>query len=360
MTMRTVFALCLVGGGLACSSAKPKPGKTCELNSECSSPLKCGLGKCHQECANASDCSSPGSTCIRVKAPTSPGDGDSGTGGAGGTGTSDVGVGVCQLPEDKAECTLSSDCVDPHLFCAVDRRCRNQCNLDKDCFPGLVCADHACAVLADATPVGADGLRQLKNSVDAGTTPAGDAGVDADGAGGGEAGGDGASGNEGGDASGGSAPRLVMATAMPALVRQGLGDDTVTVTVKATGLMNAKAFSFEGPDATDGGVADAGSDGGSGAGSGLPRITARVVAAKSNDTTLVLPFSIPHGIPLGKKTLTFTSDGGPAHAINVLEASAITSGPDGTDGDADGGVPSDTGTNKKPFRTFKQAMAVAG
>jgi len=318
---------------LACSSKKPAPGKMCLLNSDCQSPLTCAIGKCHEQCAKAVDCPAP-ATCINVSVVEA------------------VTAGVCQLTVEEL-CTLPSDCPDP-LFCAVDRHCRNQCNKDKDCvFPGLVCADHACALPADVV-TGTDGMAHLKEAQEGGVTD--DAGTDAATGSGGSDGGAsdtaaGGSSGSGGSGSGGSggttdggppdagpadapadggdgpAPHAVAAVAQPALVRQGAGSGAVMITVTATaGLSHATGFSLGG-------------------------LTVRALAG-ATDTMLVLTVTVPHGMSLGKKTLMFTSDGGPAYATDVVEVSAITSGPSGMDTAA--------GTSAAPFRSLKQALAAAG
>jgi hypothetical protein len=116
----TVAALVLA----ACSShSTPPAGKTCHMNSECSSPLLCTYGYCHIACAEARDCLT-GELCVK---------------GAVGS--------VCQLPVE-SHCTYRSDCMAP-LACALDRQCRSQCRENVDCptssqrcvLPGGVCAE---------------------------------------------------------------------------------------------------------------------------------------------------------------------------------------------------------------------------
>jgi hypothetical protein len=299
----------------------------CVLNSDCQSPLACAIGKCHEQCAKASDCSS-GATCVNVS--VVPG----------------VTAGVCQLPAEEG-CVFASDCPDP-LVCALDRRCRNQCNEDKDCgFPGLRCADHACALPADVT-VGADGLVHLKNAD--GSAPAedgGDAGTATDGAandaadapasgdagdaslgsdaGAADAGSGAADGS--GDGSDGPPPFTVTAVAAPPVVRQGAGASAATITVTApSGLSHATGFSLGG-------------------------VGVRALAG-GTDSMLTLTVTVPHGAALGAKTLTFTSDGGQASVAGVIQVSAITSCPIGVD--------SDDGTFAAPYRSLKQALSVAG
>ncbi|HEX4403501.1 MAG TPA: DUF1565 domain-containing protein, partial [Polyangia bacterium] len=73
---------------------------------------------------------------------------------------------------------------------------------------------------------------------------------------------------------------------------------------------------------------------------------------QSTDTRLVLAVSVPHGVPLGAQTLTFSEASGNVSLPNVVEVDAITSGPAGAD--------TNRGTIDAPFRTLKSAVAAAG
>ncbi len=73
---------------------------------------------------------------------------------------------------------------------------------------------------------------------------------------------------------------------------------------------------------------------------------------QSTDTRLVLAVSVPHGVALGARTLTLSEASGALSIPNVVEVDAITSGPAGAD--------TNLGTSDAPFRTLKQAVAVAG
>jgi hypothetical protein len=73
---------------------------------------------------------------------------------------------------------------------------------------------------------------------------------------------------------------------------------------------------------------------------------------QSTDTRLVLGVSVPHGVALGARTLTFSDAGGAVSVPNVVEVGAITSGPAGSD--------TNLGTSAAPFRTVKRAVAAAG
>jgi hypothetical protein len=95
----------------------------CTLNSQCKNPLSCAFGRCHNTCVESRDCPSM-QRCVRAP-------------GAEGT--------VCQY---EPACKYKSDCLRP-LVCALDRQCRNECQVDLDCptktqkcvLPDRVCAE---------------------------------------------------------------------------------------------------------------------------------------------------------------------------------------------------------------------------
>jgi len=109
-------------GAPACKSSTTTAATTfCSLNSDCMNGLICALGKCRNQCANASDCPVEGSSCI-----------DDGRNP------------VCETATDKnTPCTKESDCPTP-LACASDYRCRNLCLSSDECnvlgITGRVCA----------------------------------------------------------------------------------------------------------------------------------------------------------------------------------------------------------------------------
>jgi hypothetical protein len=72
----------------------------------------------------------------------------------------------------------------------------------------------------------------------------------------------------------------------------------------------------------------------------------------STDKQLVLAVSVPHGAPLGKRTLTFSDTRGAVTLTDVVEVGAISSSPAGAD--------TDLGTTAAPFRTLGRAVKVAG
>ena len=73
---------------------------------------------------------------------------------------------------------------------------------------------------------------------------------------------------------------------------------------------------------------------------------------QSTDARLVLAVSVPHGIALGARTLTFSDAQGPVSVPDVVEVGAITSDPAGAD--------TNLGTAAAPFRTVKRAVEAAG
>jgi len=131
--LRLTLAVVLMGviGLLAanCSSDEPSGlGNGCQLNSDCSNPLLCTFGRCHQACAATRDCPE-GDICVR----------------GGGN------VNVCQLPDEQT-CTPSTSCAQP-LDCALDGICSYPCVADTSCLNGQICADSVCA---DPVRVGPD------------------------------------------------------------------------------------------------------------------------------------------------------------------------------------------------------------
>jgi hypothetical protein len=74
--------------------------------------------------------------------------------------------------------------------------------------------------------------------------------------------------------------------------------------------------------------------------------------AQSTDARLVLAVSVPHGVALGARTLTFSEASGPVSVPDVLQVGAITSAAAGAD--------TDLGTADAPFRTLKRAVEAAG
>jgi hypothetical protein len=73
---------------------------------------------------------------------------------------------------------------------------------------------------------------------------------------------------------------------------------------------------------------------------------------QSTDTRLVLAVSVPHGVALGARVLTFSDASGTVSVPDVVSVGAITSDPAGAD--------TNLGTADAPFRTLSRAVAVAG
>jgi hypothetical protein len=248
--------------------------------------------------------------------------------------------------------------------CGVDLQCRSQCQADVDCPKGQKCTSIT-KLCADPTvdKGNYDPLtNEFKNVIDAGST------VDV---GGGNTADAGAladapaavpdasqSGPEAGhpdvpavDAALADLPAIDHAVAVPdaagpdiplnfdapALladgivvtpspsVRQGQINITITITRAAGGLSSAGLFD-------------------------LGDLTARAQAG-GTDTSLVIKVSVPHGAPLGTRTLRVATSTGVITAPDVVTVTAITSGPTGADTNA--------GSAGSPFLTLKQALLVA-
>lgn len=105
-----VFAALLAIG---CQRPELLTGAECSLNSDCASPLICGLERCRRQCIDSRDCGA-GLRCLAI--------------GAMG--------GVCQLP-DEVSCSLTSQC--GALVCRFGT-CTTECAEDRDCAPGATCA----------------------------------------------------------------------------------------------------------------------------------------------------------------------------------------------------------------------------
>jgi len=110
------------------------------------------------------------------------------------------------------------------------------------------------------------------------------------------------------------------------MLRQGQADISLILTRAAGGLAGATAFDLGG--------------------------LVVVRQPQSTDARLVLTISVPHGVALGARSLTFSDASGAVSIPNVVEVDAITSAPAGTD--------TNLGTADAPFRTLQRAVAVAG
>ena len=338
------FAALLVPGLQGCGGssggAKQNATPVCVRPSDCTGALVCIQGYCVQQCVESKDCPS-GERCI--------------AGASASVGNS------CQPPE-KTSCSYNSQC-DP-LVCGVDLQCRSQCQADVDCPKGQKCTSVS-KLCADPTidknnydPV----TNEFKTTLDAGTTHDSsggnivDAGVVADGplvvpdssVSGPEVGRPDVAATEAApvDLAAADKPVVALDTAGPDVVfsfdaptlpvdgvvvtpgpsvRQGQIGVTITITRAAGGLANAGPFD-------------------------LGDLTVRAQTGGA-DTGLILKVSVPHGAPLGKRTLKVATSLGVITAPDVLEVTAITSGPTGADTNA--------GSAASPFLTLKQAILVA-
>ena len=107
-------------------------------------------------------------------------------------------------------------------------------------------------------------------------------------------------------------------------VRQG--EMGFSVTVSGTGLSNPTGFDFQG-------------------------IVVAQVEPGATDGSFTILCNVPHGEPLGLKSLTFTSSGGQLSSAGVTVVTAITSSVSGSD--------ANRGSTSAPFRTYKQAIGVS-
>jgi hypothetical protein len=327
------LTLVLLSAGCGGSSGN-KQTPRCALPSDCTGALTCIQGFCVSACVQSKDCPN-GERCIPA---------------AEGVGNS------CQPPE-RTTCSYTSQCTRP-LVCGLDQQCRAQCQSDIDCpsqqrctAVTKLCADPTIDKNYDpvtnefvATSV-PDGGTAVDGAV---VSPRYDASVGYDSSlaqpdapmGGADVANPGVDAgvvNPGMDASmpGTDAsasfdgpPVLadgVVVTPSPS-VRQGQINVTVTITRAAGGLASAAAFD----------MAD---------------LTVRAQAG-STDTSLVLKVSVPHGAPLGKRTLKIATAAGVITAADLVDVSAITSAPTGSD-------TLNAGSAASPFATLKQAILVA-
>jgi hypothetical protein len=348
-SLALVFVLAFTAGVLhGCGGSGAKATPKCTLNSTCAGNLVCALGFCVNACNDngSKDCN--GGLCVK----------------------SDQGN-VCRAPEVAKKCALNSECASP-LVCGKDLTCRTECMADVDCplgdkpmgTPGRqvctvsgTCADPA----VDKTYDPATNDFKAPTTGTAGSTGSGGALGGAGGGAGGSTGqagaGGGAAGASGGSTGtagsnpdgggagmgaagsmtdgGGMNPEVAVMTdgtmVMPSSkLRQGQQSTlslTVTVTRTMGGLGNAMVVGDNG---------------------GL-KVT---VDASSTAMSLVLKVAAPHATPLGKKTITVSTASGTVTLTDVVEVTAITAAPTGADSP-------NTGASDSPFRSLKNAIAVA-
>jgi len=144
----------------ACGGSSPTVTgpQTCSLNSDCTSPLICAIGRCRQQCQTDADCGGGGATCVFGVV----------------NGAKQF---VCQAAvQANAPCSVPTDCTAP-MACASDYRCRDLCKTDADCNaePGVsnaVCAQDAQGVDYCASPAQVT-VNAMGNQVITATPPAG-------------------------------------------------------------------------------------------------------------------------------------------------------------------------------------------
>jgi hypothetical protein len=317
--------ICLVGvvGVVAVSCGggdspkTPSPGTVCLVNSECNNPLSCSFGRCHSACTETRDCPT-GLRCVVFD--------------------KDQGINICQLPDDENTCKYNTDCKSP-LVCARDLKCRAQCRSDRDCTKNQKCLspDNVCADPDEIDP----GTMALKNSIDGSVPPpppdAGGGGSD------GGAGKDAPAGSDGpggGGSDGGATPDAPMSSTDGRMVPDvDVTVEMVVATPASAPQGGSTVITVTGPNLADPGDFALGDL----RASLQPGATANMFK---------LNVTVPHGVTLGPKTLTFTTAGGRGRKENVFTVTAITAGPMGNDMTGNGSA--DT-----PFRTFKRALQVA-
>ena len=267
------------------SAAKPAPGMSCALNSDCATGLICTFGLCHSACVpNAAngDCPSP-QLCVKSNA--------SGDGG----GTDGGGLNICQLPAE-LKCVYNSDCKTP-LVCARDEQCRNQCQANVDCVSPQVCTDSkVCALSSQLVPGTNDVILVTTGQTDGGADARGSGGAGATSGAGGTAGGTGKGGAGGTTCAG---PQVEFAN-----VSQGDANAGFT---SAAAVRNADTLfifsAYEGPAPVDGGV-----DGGALAGTAIfVQMFDPVSGIKRGPSQFLL--SIPYRLAVGIDDVAIASTG---------------------------------------------------
>lgn len=128
-----LIVIVMCGMGAACegqtAAVLAALGEGCALSSDCTEGLVCVFQVCHVPCETDEDCpvadQGQQGRCVVGEKPAR----------------------VCLL-DSESECARSSDCPGA-LVCAMDARCRNQCDSDRDCLAAQVCAGSTCAPPSD-------------------------------------------------------------------------------------------------------------------------------------------------------------------------------------------------------------------
>ena len=123
---RPRFAWFMASASIAVAIASTVPGCSskssggaaaaqCVLNSDCTNPLVCTLGVCHQQCAASIACPDA-EICVEIS-----------------------GNGVCELPSE-SECSTTQPCTGG-LVCDQESKCRNPCMTVSNCLSGQLCVN---------------------------------------------------------------------------------------------------------------------------------------------------------------------------------------------------------------------------
>jgi hypothetical protein len=166
------LALGSLGQGCSTDATRVQVAGKCALNTDCDALLVCSFGVCHAQCAGSKDCN-PGQRCVKSPAGN-----------------------VCQLVAEST-CLRTSQC-DPPLVCAVDEKCRNQCDTDRDCLSDQICAVGGFC----GDPAEIDSNRKLIDATSDSGSGMGSGGAPGSGGAGGKPGGGGSSGASAGGGAG--------------------------------------------------------------------------------------------------------------------------------------------------------------
>jgi len=112
------MAVSMAMQGCSSKSSGGAVAAQCVLNSDCTNPLVCTLGVCHEACTASLACPS-GELCVEIS-----------------------GNGVCELP-DEASCSSTQPCAGG-LVCGTDSTCRTPCMTVSNCIYGQLCEGMVC------------------------------------------------------------------------------------------------------------------------------------------------------------------------------------------------------------------------
>jgi hypothetical protein len=124
MKIRSVIAplalSCVLGAAAVIFSCNGSSGAglsaSCSINTDCNSPLVCAFARCHAQCVESRDCTTPGERCV----------------------SSGTGPRVCQLPPETA-CATGTSCSGTQVCSPTDQQCRQPCQTNADCAGGQFC-----------------------------------------------------------------------------------------------------------------------------------------------------------------------------------------------------------------------------